>query len=147
MREPAHARNCFVPVRVKSTVAAIRLQCAVRFSSRSLSDQRGVRRRLTKKNLEKCVTKFCEHPSQSLGCNARNAPGIVLSSASEIVKSWFVSENSVRDQIGRIGCRRSGKIYAKWGFFSILHLPTSPFRDRNGDIARSVNEPTLMPGE
>ena len=92
MREPANARNCFVPVRVKSSVAAIRLQCAVRFSSRSLSDQRGVRRRLTNQNLEKCVTKFCDPPSQSLGCNARNAPGIVLSAASETVKSWFVAK-------------------------------------------------------
>jgi hypothetical protein len=73
-----------------------------------------------KKHLEKCVTQFCEHPSISLGCNARNAPEIVLSAASEIVKSWFITENSVRDQIGRTGCRRSGKIYAKWDFFPDL---------------------------
>jgi hypothetical protein len=71
-------------------------QCAFRVVPRAISDAcEGV--------LEKCVTQVCEHPSLSLGCNALNAPGIVLSATGEIVKSWFVSENSVRDQIGRIG--------------------------------------------
>ena len=137
MRERAHALICFVPVRVKSTVAASRLQCAMRFPRRSWSDQRGVRRRLTKKHLEKCVTKFCEHPSLSLGCNARNAPGSVLSAGCEIGKSWFVSENSVRDQTGRIGCRTSGNIYAKLVFsfdLTYAHIADSASKCRYGKI-------------
>ena len=32
-------------------------------------------------------------------------------------------------------------------FFPILHLPRSPIRHRNADTAKSVNRPTLMPGE
>jgi hypothetical protein len=32
---------------------------------------------------------------------------------------YKIRGKSVRDQIGRIGCRPSGKIYAKWFFFLI----------------------------
>ena len=35
-------------------------------------------------NLEICVKQFWEHPSLSQGCIARNAPGIVVSAASEM---------------------------------------------------------------